>query len=69
MCDTSETALESARLAQLAMVFDGWIDPAKEDLDWVVKQLATQQLVWGRLFSVDASQLEPLETFDPQWHD
>ena len=69
MCDTPEIGLESARLAQLAMVFDGWIDPAKEDLDWVVKQLATQQLVWGRLFSVHASQLEPLETFDPQWHD
>jgi hypothetical protein len=72
MSDNPQTGLDAARsetVAQLAMAFDGWMEPAKEDLDWIVKELASQRLVWERLFSVQASQLEPVETFDPRWYD
>ena len=72
MSDNPQTGLDAARpetVTQLAMVFDGWMEPAKEDLDWIVKEVPSQRLVWERLFSVHASQLESVETFDPRWHD
>jgi hypothetical protein len=72
MSDNPKTGLDAARpetVAQLAMVFDGWLEPAREDFDWIVKELASQRLVWERLFSIQASQLEPIETFDPRWYD